>query len=234
MEPTERQSEILKKIVEQYIDTAQPVSSHLLEKECSFNVCPATIRLEMQKLTDAGFISQPHTSAGRVPTDKGYRFMVDNLLKEEQDSFNSEIKDWLNEDFKDTITVLKSLTKKLANLSSSLALGYLADENIIWKEGWEKIILEPELKETNNVSGLVETIEKLESRINNLEIGPGINVYIGKENPFSRSKEFSTIITRCSFPDHDQGLLAIIGPKRMDYDKNINFLHSLARLLEDF
>ena len=66
-------------IVKEYIDSAEPVSSQLLEKKYDFDISPATIRIEMQKLTDKGFLLQPHTSAGRIPSDKGYRFYVDNL-----------------------------------------------------------------------------------------------------------------------------------------------------------
>ena len=79
MKITDRQKGILNTLVEEYISSAEPVSSKELQKKHDFGVSPATIRNEMQRLMDAGFISQPHTSAGRVPTDKGYRFYVDNL-----------------------------------------------------------------------------------------------------------------------------------------------------------
>ncbi len=77
---TERQEKILNKVLQEYIKSAQPVSSQLLEKKYDFGISPATIRIEMQKLTDKGFLYQPHTSAGRVPTDKGYRLFVDKLF----------------------------------------------------------------------------------------------------------------------------------------------------------
>ena len=82
MEISERQSDILNNLIKDYIQLAHPVSSEFLEKKHSFGLSPATLRIEMQKLTDKGFLSQPHTSAGRVPTDKGYRFFVNELLKE--------------------------------------------------------------------------------------------------------------------------------------------------------
>src|SRR5579871_674441 len=74
---TERQQHILSAIVEQYAEVASPVGSTLLAK--LFNVSSATIRAEMAELERLGFITQPHTSAGRIPTDKGYRFYVNNL-----------------------------------------------------------------------------------------------------------------------------------------------------------
>jgi len=110
---TERQKTILSSIVDEYINSAQPVSSKFLEKKYDFGICPASIRIEMQKLTDAGFLYQPHTSAGRVPTDKGYRFFVDDLL--EKDSFNKEdlfkLNNLLKEEIKDSIKFVQLLAK---------------------------------------------------------------------------------------------------------------------------
>src|SRR3982751_4457707 len=76
---TERQQKILSAVVEQYAEVASPVGSSLLSK--AFNVSSATIRSEMADLERLGFIHQPHTSAGRIPTDKGYRFYVNNIAE---------------------------------------------------------------------------------------------------------------------------------------------------------
>ncbi len=78
---TDRQADILNEIIKEYIKLASPVSSHSLEKKKGLNISSATIRNEMQKLTDEGYLCQPHTSAGRLPTDKGYRFFVDQLFE---------------------------------------------------------------------------------------------------------------------------------------------------------
>src|SRR5215475_2649818 len=82
---TDRQAQILRSIIEQYAEVASPVGSNLLARV--FGVSSATIRAEMAELERHGFIMQPHTSAGRVPTDKGYRFYV-NSLSEEKDNAN--------------------------------------------------------------------------------------------------------------------------------------------------
>src|SRR3989338_426955 len=75
----DRQKSILNAVIEDYIETAKPVASADLVKKFRFGVSPATVRNEMLTLGDLGYLEQPHTSAGRVPTDKGYRFFVDNL-----------------------------------------------------------------------------------------------------------------------------------------------------------
>src|SRR4030043_2035671 len=101
MEITKRQKSILDRIIKEYINTAEPVSSQLLEKNYSFDICPATIRIEMQKLTDGGYLLQPHTSAGRVPTDKAYRSFVDNFFEEEFSRFNEDFFDEIEQIEKD-------------------------------------------------------------------------------------------------------------------------------------
>ena len=248
MKTSERQEKILNTIVREYVDSAQPVSSQSLEKKYDFGICPATIRIEMQKLTDTGFLYQPHTSAGRVPTDKGYRFFVDNLfarqnfVKQNLGGFEKgfpkektllKVEDLIEREMGDGVRFLQSLTKNLASFSSnSLALGYLFDEDLFWKEGWEDVLGEPEFKETKVITDFADVIKHFEKEIEDIKINSEIKVYIGKENPFSKAKEFSIIISSCHFPDKEKGVLAIAGPKRMAYDKNINSLNSLTKLLE--
>lgn len=232
---TERQKEILNRIVADYIDLAQPISSEFLEEKHHFGICPATIRIEMQKLTDTGFLYQPHTSAGRVPTDKGYRFFVDNLFEKgfPKEKTLLKVEDLIEREMGDGVRFLQSLTKNLASFSSnSLALGYLFDEDLFWKEGWEDVLGEPEFKETKVITDFADVIKHFEKEIEDIKINSEIKVYIGKENPFSKAKEFSIIISSCHFPDKEKGVLAIAGPKRMAYDKNINSLNYLTKLLE--
>jgi transcriptional regulator of heat shock response len=191
MELTERQIRILNNIIKNYIRSVEPVSSEFLEKKYDFGVCSATIRNEMQKLTDEGFVSQPHTSAGRVPTDKGYRFFVDSLLQEhslKDDVFES---DWFDGETNDTIKFLQSVTKNLALVSSNLSLGYLSDKKILWKEGWEEIIKEPEFKERKLIDDFIAMVKNFEEEIADFEINSEIRVFIGKENPWPKAKEWA-------------------------------------------
>jgi transcriptional regulator of heat shock response len=231
---TERQNLILDKIIEEYITSTQPVSSQGLEKKYNFGISPATIRIEMQKLTDAGFVFQLHTSAGRVPTDKGYRFYVDNLLREGflEKKYDLETEALIEKEVGDTMKFLRALTKSLAVASSNLALSYLYDEKVLWKEGWEDLLQEPEFRERKLISNFAEVIKRFEEEIEDLKINSGLKVYIGKENPFHKAKEFSIIISRCHLPKEEEGILAILGPKRMTYERNICSLNSLIRFLE--
>ncbi|KPJ73302.1 hypothetical protein AMJ48_01885 [Parcubacteria bacterium DG_74_1] len=228
---TERQKTILSSIVDEYINSAQPVSSKFLEKKYDFGICPASIRIEMQKLTDAGFLLQPHTSAGRIPSDKGYRFFVDELLKKEMEGL--ELEDWFTGEIDGTIKFIQLLTKNLALASQSLALSYFEKEKIFWKEGWEEILRKPEFKEEDYIINFTELLASFEKNIEDLKLNSEIKVYIGRENPFKKTKDFSIISSKCCLPGDCQTIISLLGPKRMDYDRNIGLINSLTRLLSN-
>ena len=229
---TDRQKDILDKIIQEYISSAEPVPSQSLEKKYDFGLSPATIRGEMHKLTEEGFLYQPHTSAGRVPTDKGYRFFVDNLLNKEFNIFSAE--NWFAKELDDSLKIIQKLTDNLAYHSGALTFGYDRNDDILWKEGWEEILKEPEFEERNYLINFTKFSENFENNIKKLEIDSGIKIYIGKENPFSKTKEFAIISTECTLPDHHVIILSLLGPKRMAYDKNIGLMNSLIELMERF
>ncbi|MBI2449984.1 MAG: hypothetical protein HYV47_00440 [Candidatus Nealsonbacteria bacterium] len=213
---TERQGEILNRIVRDYIVLAEPISSKLLEKKHKLGISPATIRNEMQELADEGYLSQPHTSAGRVPTDKGYRFFVNELLK---NSLNIEKE--LDKQIDDSFEFIKTATRFLAEESSELAFGYLADEKIVWKDGWQDIFEEPEFLEPGLAASFAKMIDDFEENIEELYL-PEVKIYIGKENPVSKVKDFSIITA-----GFNGGLFALLGPKRMSYDRNIKLIQEI-------
>jgi heat-inducible transcriptional repressor len=239
---TERQEKILDVAVKEYVNSAQPVSSQLLEKKYDFGVSPATIRNEMQKLTDGGFLSQPHTSAGRVPTDKGYRFFVNNLLKEKSLSKDLspkvekkplEAMNWEGNEADDTFRFMQNLTRYLAEETRVLALNYFENEDLFWKEGWEEVLQEPEFGERENILNFANLLKSFESHIEEIKSFGGVNVYIGKENPFPKAKNFTVISSRYKLQNGQEGVISLLGPKRMAYDKNLNLINSLMKLLDN-
>ena len=110
----ERKRKILKAIIQTYLDTGEPVGSRTISKYTDLNLSSATIRNEMSDLEELGYILQPHTSAGRIPSDKGYRLYVDELMKE-KDREVSEIKDLMIEKTDKMEKVLKQVVKILAS-----------------------------------------------------------------------------------------------------------------------
>lgn len=231
---TERQEKILNTLIQEYIETAEPIGSVSLEKKYELGICPATIRNEMQKLTDFGYLEQPHTSAGRIPTNKAYRFFVDNLLKLglKKDLFFGDF-DKIEKETKDIFKFTEMVVKSLAEASSNLALIYLSERDFFWKDGWGEVFQNPEFKEIDFVEEFIKTVEVFEKNLKNF-LGQEKNfselqVFIGREKSILNSKDFSLLVSETVFPDKEQGLLALLGPKRMNYNKNINLINSLKK-----
>ena len=110
LELSERQIKILDAVIRNYLATGEPVGSRTISKYTDLNLSSATIRNEMSDLEELGYIMQPHTSAGRIPSDKGYRFYVDHLIKE-KDKEVSEMKEFVIEQTEKMEHVLKQAAK---------------------------------------------------------------------------------------------------------------------------
>lgn len=110
----DRKKRILKAIIKTYMETGEPVGSRTISKYTDLNVSSATIRNEMSDLTDLGYIIQPHTSAGRIPSDKGYRLYVDELMQEKENEI-AEIRNLMIEKTDKMEKVLKQVAKVLAS-----------------------------------------------------------------------------------------------------------------------
>lgn len=230
---TKRQQKILNTVINEYIETGEPISSQLLEKKHDFGIGSAMIRVEMQKLTDRGYLLQPHTSAGRVPTDKSYRVFVDRIV-EKRFSIDQDMEK-IEEIFREEGDIFKlasHLTKFLAEETSSLAILNLPERDFVFKEGWEDLLKEAESFERDFFSEFAGAIEKFEESFNDLKINSGIRVFIGKENPVKKAKNLSVISSKCKLPNKEKATLTLVGPKRMDYNRNLSLIQSLIKYLE--
>lgn len=231
---TKRQQKILNTVIKEYSGTGEPVSSQLLEKKRDFGIKPAMIRIEMQKLTDEGYLLQPHTSAGRVPTDKAYRFLVDNLFDRgfPINERMTQIEEIFREE-KDIFRLADRLTKFIAEETSSLAIFNLPERNLMLKEGWEELLKESESFERDFFADFADAVEKFEESFDDLKISSGIKVFIGKESKVPKAKNLSVISAKCRLPNREKATLTLVGPKRMDYNRNLGLVQSLNKYLED-
>ena len=237
MQISDRQKNILDTIIREYVESARPVSSQYLGEKYDFGICPASIRIEMQKLTDDGFLEQPHTSAGRVPTDKGYRLFVNDLLKNEKQGKASmldfEPGKSMEEEFEDVFKLANSLTRSLAQASSSLVLGYLRQEDVLWKEGWEDLLQNPEFGDKAAIENFINYLGYLEDNVKSRGAEAKLDIYIGGENHFSKAGEFSAITFSLQPADQEEVILSIVGPKRMAYERNIALTNEVLKLFEN-
>lgn len=234
---TERQEMLLGAIVKEYIDTALPVGSALLAEKYDFGLSPATLRFEMMDLEEEGYLYQPHTSAGRIPTDAGFRYFVDTLMEErplslkEQKALQTEI---LKLKAQNKMLV-RETAKLLSMMSDSLAVSGLIDSEDFYKSGTQKLLSKPEFGNLDSVAKLAEVLDYLDENAEDLcrklASRGGSEIFIGKENPIDLADECSMVVSRYNLESGEEGLLAIIGPKRMKYSRNVSIVEYFKKLL---
>lgn len=233
---TERQKIILTTVVNEYIKTAQPVGSQAVCAIYDFDVSPATLRNELSVLEDRGYLSHPHTSSGRVPTDKGYRFFVDAITQEREKEVKKakNIAGRLTRLKEEEDALFAELARTIAGLSRNMVLSGPWGARMLFRAGINEILSQPELEDFSLrkhfghiIDSFEENLEKLSSFVEN----DAPRVFIGRENPINAAKDFSMIVSRCRLLS-DEGVVVILGPKRMNYQKNLQLLNSLIDLLE--
>lgn len=333
----ERKTKILKAIIKTYLETGEPVGSRTISKYTDLHLSSATIRNEMSDLEDLGYIVQPHTSAGRVPSDKGYRFYVDNLIEEKDKEIN-DMQNFVIEHTEKMEQVLRNVAKLLANNTEYAAMitgpqyhnnkikfiqlskvepgqllcvivlegnivknkmlqmdEGLTDEKIlelnlllntslngmpidqinlgmvsalkeqageysktvgdvldvaiqiinedsdlqIYTSGATNIFKYPELRDSQKASEFISAFEEKQNLANMItdkfseeETGTGIQVYIGDESPIKTMKDCSVVTAEYKLGEGVTGIIGIIGPKRMDYEKVLDNLKNIKKQLD--
>lgn len=332
----ERKTKILKAIIKTYLETGEPVGSRTISKYTDLHLSSATIRNEMSDLEELGYILQPHTSAGRIPSDKGYRFYVDSLIAEKDQELNEmqnlviehtekmeqmlrdvakllannteyaamitapqyhhnkikflqlsrvdachilcvivldgnivknkmlEIEEELSEEemLKLNIllnTSLNGLSVEQINLAAIAALKEQAkdrgrlvgdvldavaeiheDEELqIYTSGAKNIFKYPELSNSEKASEFISAFEEkkllanmITDKLEGQDPGTGIRVYIGDESPIKTVRDCSVVTASYELGNGVTGLIGIIGPKRMDYERVLNNLKNLKKQLD--
>jgi len=331
----ERSKKILQAVIQCYINTPGPVGSRVVSKKFHFGFSPATIRNIMSDLEEMGYLSQPHTSAGRVPTDSGYRFYVDSLSAEKK-QINNALTAELNKKFellkKDINSFLDDASKMLSELShyigitmspntsmttlskiellkyreNQLAVILFTDEGIIrnkivpvdpeisqkelniiaeyinsrfkgqsldeikklilkemtrervlcdsliseairicrtafssapgniYISGLSEVLRLPEFCDINRIRELLQTLEAKHIIVNlldNIADSEGTQVIIGAENFLDEMKQFSLVAATYKEGNRPIGTVAIIGPRRMNYQEAISIVDSTAQFI---
>jgi heat-inducible transcriptional repressor len=228
---TDRQARLLASIIEQYAEVASPVGSVTLAK--LFDVSPATIRAEMARLEDMGYINQPHTSAGRVPTDKGYRYFVNQLKSDDKpviQSSKTRVMDRRVTHAGEPEQAIKSAVNSLAELTNNAALATMGLS--IYFRGFEKLFSQPEFGSTEAVQGVSYLIDHMERWLREAAPNQPLSVFIGHENPIGRSSEAALIISKFRSPYSDRSYIGVLGPTRQNYRRTMNIVKHTGQLLE--
>lgn len=234
---TERQKQILSAIVEQYAEVASPVGSNLLAKV--FHVSSATIRAEMAELEHLGYIQQPHTSAGRIPTDKGYRFYVNNL----NETVDPELPRSLGERRAERALAarvaqggvpeitIRNAVDTLVELTHNLGLATIGNQ--VYMSGLSNLFGQPEFINNVQVQQVARLLDNLEPWLREAALNEPLSVYIGSENPIGRSAGCSLIISRFRAPWSDRSYVGVLGPTRQSYRDVMMLVRRTGEELEE-
>lgn len=230
-----RQSKLLVAIIDQFIQTALPVGSKSLLKGGQFIVSPATIRNEMAYLEDEGYLIQPHISAGRIPTAKGYRAYVKEFMEPSQ--YEKQVRkrfESLREQYfqhKDQERVYESVAL-LSQMIPNIAFATVPHKHHVHYLGLANTLRLPEFQEDQLLaSGVVETLESgIIDFLEEVCVDDHIRYYIGEDHLLPQMQSCSMIVTEYSVRGN-RGAVGIVGPLRMDYGYNTVALECIADLL---
>ncbi|MBL7159297.1 hypothetical protein ISS85_02395 [Candidatus Microgenomates bacterium] len=219
---TERQNQILKALIEEYIETAEPVGSETLDKKYNLGISPATIRNEMVKLTSTGFLVQPHTSAGRSPSSKGLRYYVENLMTTKKLSVTEEVsvkeKVWNYRYQLDKF--LRETTKVLAQKTGSLALS-ATDQGDFFFAGTANILSMPEFFDIDLTKNLLLTLDKFDFWnhlfFENTTPEEVFHIILGSEMSENLLEPCGFVFSSFQIPSKGKGAIGIVGPSRLSY-----------------
>ena len=233
MNITERQKQILSQIIEEYAETASPVGSVTMAK--LFGVSPATIRAEMARLEAMGLIIQPHTSAGRVPTDAGYRFYVNNLENTESDFSSIErsahaLEVRVNSQSRADASI-RGAVDALVELTGNLGLATIGGQ--LYLSGISRLLTQPEFGDTRRVQSVAKLLDNLEPWLREASPGEPLNIFIGQENPIGKNSEVSLIISKFRSPFSDRSYIGVLGPTRQNYSKVMSLVKYAGNMLEE-
>lgn len=254
----QRRDAIFRLIVESYVETAEPVGSRTISKHSDMKLSPASIRNVMSDLEEMGLIKQPHTSAGRVPTDKGYRYYVDSLMRREV--LPGKERDWVTSELRKAHSieglaekvskVISELTENAAliyirNLKRVSFLNHLLEELVeaqrlgdffeedaeLFIEGAFRILEQPEFHDFVRMKNLLRAFDQKYDFLKILVDDlkeEGIHVHIGKENALGQLENVSMVVKDYYVGGRPIGGVAAVGPTRMDYPKVVSVVDFVA------
>lgn len=234
---TERQMQILIAIIEQYAEVAVPVGSVTLAK--LFGVSSATIRSEMARLEQMSMIRQPHTSAGRIPTDKGYREYVNQITEK---AYTPElpslarsaraIEARVSSHHGHADRAIKSAVDSLVELTHNLGIATI--DRQLYMSGIGNLFSQPEFMYGGEApQAVARLLDNLEPWLREIAPTEPLNVYIGEENPIGKMSGATLIICKFRSPYSDQSYIGVLGSTRQSYARTIRLVRQAAQTLEE-
>lgn len=237
-----RQQALLAAIITEYVETAKPVSSGQLVNREALKVSTATVRNDMVALEEAGWLHQPHTSAGRVPTEAAWKWHVANLHQEKalRQKEQTHLYDVVHAYRHSQQEMMRRLAKMIAELSDEAVI--LAHGKYdTYYTGLSNLFGQPEFETVNVLQNLSRVVDQMDDVMQKMfdRVDDEIRVMVGRDNPFS--PDFGAIVVRYNVPHRrspggdrprHSGVIAILGPLRQDYDEHVALLKHAQHLLK--
>ncbi|MDP6571244.1 MAG: hypothetical protein QF747_00125 [Patescibacteria group bacterium] len=223
-----RKKKLLQHIIQAHIKTAKAVGSTYISEKYMKDVSGPTIRNWMQELEKEGYITHKHTSGGRVPTEKGYKYYIENLHTKDVSEKQQKALDKVHTEIVDAPEKVKSVAKKIAELSGgTVVISFSPSE--VYHTGLSNLFSHPEFDNQDVVVHMSEMIEQLDEVMTGItkQIDNDVSVLIGSENPFGR--ECGVVLSELD----DGVVIGILGPMRMDYSQNVGLVKYIKYLLEE-
>lgn len=236
-ELTQRQVQILRSIVEEYIDSGDPVGSETLEKKHGLEASPATIRNEMVRLTNLGYLKKAHISSGRIPTSQGLKFYIKQLMKERELSVTEEV------DLKERVwdlreqeqACLRELTKTLANKTRALAIA-TTNQGDFFAAGYANLLDIPEFYDIDITKSLFSALDEVDY-FNKLAqedtIDEEIHILLDDELGPRLHGPYGFVFTTYKTHGTLQGQIGVLGPNRLNYNNVVPTVRYFGHLIEE-
>ncbi|MBI5467085.1 MAG: hypothetical protein HY975_02620 [Candidatus Kerfeldbacteria bacterium] len=229
---SDRQQHLLRAIIEAYTDTAKPVSSGELAGG-KFNVSPATLRNDMVALEEAGYLNQPHTSAGRIPTETAWRWYVQQVKpqptvgKHEQEQLQQVARHFHHSEQE----LLRHMAKVLAQLIEETVI-VAFDKHDTYYTGLSNLFQQPEFEHVDVMQSISHVVDHLDETMAKVyeQVDVQAEVKLGRENPFN--DRCGSILVRYRFARRPRGVLGVLGPMRQDYSQHLALVSYAQHLVD--
>ena len=224
-----RKKNLLGIIVKEHIRTGMPVGSEILVEKYKLDYSPATVRKEMSELEEDGYIVQPHTSAGRVPTERGYKSYLEDVKERrlgvaEAENLARYIGAKNEQSFKEA-------AKFISRLSGNTVFWAFYQHNLYYT-GISNLFQQPEFRELDSIYSMSAIIDRFDEIVEEVfgETKIGTHILLGEDNPFGHF--CGTVLAKYRLDDKT-GLFGILGPMRMNYEKNIAIVKFVSEKLKN-
>ncbi len=244
-----RQNDILRGVIETHIETTQPVGSRSIAENCAISFSPATIRHEMGALEEMGYLTHPHTSSGRLPTDHGYRYYLDHTSFEEsyEKPLNRLEKELVPAGGEERLEAfLDHVSLLLSSLSQEVGLTLMPFEEVPASEkpdrlklslqGLSYMLEKPEFQDVRKIRNLLGVFEEkvtLMRWVLTHADPEHVSVSVGREHSHEALEDCAIVTARYAAGKNRQGVIAILGPKRMAYRQIIPLVSRMAVTVGD-